>query len=85
MGTDTVAARHQEWVRRNPLWVWRDERGYSRNLVASTLGVSDKAVQNWETGLMRPNGSNMARLVRLTRDDDFPAKWDRWEADRAKI
>jgi DNA-binding transcriptional regulator YiaG len=44
---------------------FRDEHSISRNMLASTLGVSATSVQNWETGLAVAMPSIQAKLASI--------------------
>ena len=45
--------------------VLRKRFGYSQAQLARKLGVSDKAVKNWELNISDPSASNLAKLSQL--------------------
>ena len=70
-----------EWQDRNPLVVWRRERGWSQAGVALGLGVSVNTLRSWEQGASVPQPANMDRLVENI-GPDLPGRLARWRAEK---
>ena len=43
----------------------REERGLTQRALAESLGVTDKAVSKWESGVSDPSTSNLLALAKL--------------------
>lgn len=46
----------------------RNAKGWSQSEAAAAVGVSRRAITNWETGVARPSGSNIEALDRALGD-----------------
>jgi transcriptional regulator with XRE-family HTH domain len=46
----------------------RNAKGWSQSEAAAAVGVSRRAITNWETGVARPSGSNVEALDRALGD-----------------
>jgi len=50
----------------------RNAKGWSQDDLAEALGVSRRAVTNWETGVARPSGANLDALDQALGDAPLP-------------
>jgi hypothetical protein len=84
IAVNPVLERHGEWVKQNPLYIWRyaSTPKVTRMQAASLLRVSPYAIYTWESGSSRPNEESMDRLSGLLGYSARTA-WDTWEAQRA--
>lgn len=74
----------EEWVNRNLLRRWRDEKGFSLRMAAAELGVTFATVNHWERGRKVPRPSSFALIAALTGVpiEDLAGEWHRWLQER---
>ena len=70
----------KEWIERNPLRVWRKERGVTFMELSSILEVNTVSIQQWENGSVTPRPANLEKLTRL--DPSLAKKWDVWLSEK---
>ena len=67
--------KHEEWIKKNPLRVFRKRNKLSLGKAAGLIGVQINTIQSWEFGAATPNRENLQRLEKL-----IPGAREMWEA-----
>jgi transcriptional regulator with XRE-family HTH domain len=69
-----------EWKERNPLLIWRREKGWSRSKLAKLCLVDQQAIYFWETGRRNPRLDNFISICHYT--GITAQQWQTWLEER---
>lgn len=72
---------YKNWMKKNPLYQFRQENDLNRSTVAVYLGVAASTVQFWENGGNYPNEENIAKIADMLEisQDKLENRWEEWE------
>jgi DNA-binding transcriptional regulator YiaG len=73
----------QQWKKRNPIKLFRSEKGLSQSDLASLLNVATYTVQRWEEGSTRPSGDNEKKLQKAIAG--FNDQWEQWYKNKPSL
>jgi len=68
------------WIKQNPLYIFRESKGFALRNAAARLGRSQTTVSKWEDGTAYPTEDNMRLIAKMMKlaVGELNKQWRAW-------